>query len=76
VFDVQFDVGGELAVVTVGAQVVRTADLNLADGSEDALGAHFPVVGPIAATTRQSALIGGWLGEAQEFGQRRGARLV
>src|SRR6185369_79586 len=76
VFDIQFDISGELAVVTLRAQVVRTRDLRLADGGEDGFRAQSPVTGQFAATPRDGKLLGSCFGKMKQFGQRRCTRLV
>ena len=73
-FDVQFDVGGELAGVTVRTQVVGTRDFHRADGGEYGFGAQFPVVGRATAGARQGALVGGRNGELQPLSKTRGSR--
>ena len=58
VLDVQFDIRGELPGVTMWAQVVRPRDFHFTDYRQHGLSAEFPVSGPLAAITRDGALIG------------------
>ena len=55
--EVQFNVGGELAIMTVRAQVIRARHFYLAEHAQERLGAHLPVNGPLAARTRKNALV-------------------
>jgi hypothetical protein len=64
VYDVQFDVSGELPGVTVRAQIIRPRDFHRTDRRQHGLGAEFPVMGLMAAITRNGALLGGRRGEA------------
>ena len=73
VLDVQFDIGGKLAGVTVRAPVVGAGDFHRAHGGQHGLGAQLPVVSRSAAATRKRALLGGGGGETQEFAQGGGA---
>ena len=70
VFDVQFDVGGELAGMAVRAQVVGARYFHLAHRGQNRLGAQLPVVSLVAARTRDGSLVGGRNWELQQFGQR------
>jgi hypothetical protein len=76
VLDVQFDIRGELPGVTMWAQVVRPRDFHFTDYRQHGLSAEFPVSGPLAAITRDGALIGSRRCEAQKLAQRGCARLV
>ena len=76
VFDVQFDIGGELAGVAVRAQVVGARHFHLAHRRQNRFGAQFPVVSRVAARARQRPLFGGRSGELQQFGEGRGSGLM
>ncbi len=58
--DVEFSVGRKLAAVTVPAQVVGARYMHPAQGGENRLGAQFPVVSLVAATTGKAPLAGRW----------------
>jgi len=60
--DVQFDIGRELAVMAVRAQVVRPPYFRRAYGREDRLGAQLPIMRLVAASARHVPLVGsgGW----------------
>jgi hypothetical protein len=75
-FDVQFDISGELAGVTVRAQVVGSRDFHLTNCRQYEFGAEFPVIGLKAALARKGALLGCGFCEAQEFAQGCRAGLV
>jgi hypothetical protein len=76
ILNVQFDVGGELAVMTVGAQVVGTRHFRVAYGSQDRLGTQFLVASLVAASARNGPLAGrrGW--KPQQFCHGCCARLM
>src|SRR5260370_188648 len=76
ILNVQFDVGGELAVMTVGAQVVGTRHFRVAYGSQGRLGTPFLVASPVAASARNGPLAGrrGW--KPQQFCPGCGAPLL
>ena len=76
IFDVQFDIGGELAGMAVRAQVVGARYFRLAYDGQNRLGAQFAVLSLVSASTRDGPLLGGRDGELQQFGQRGGARIV
>jgi hypothetical protein len=57
IVNVQFDVGGKLARVTVGAQIIGTRYAHLTYGTENRLGSQFHVMRRMATTTRQAAPI-------------------
>ena len=59
VLDIQFSISGELASVTARAHKVGTRHLHLAQGGEDRLGAHLPIVSLFSARARKAPLIGG-----------------
>ena len=68
-FDVEFDISGELADVTVWAQVVGARDLDFTDSRQHELRAQFPVMSLMAAITRKNTLIGARFCEAQQLAQ-------
>jgi hypothetical protein len=74
--NVQFDIGRKLAGMAVGAQIVGARYFHPAHGSENPLGAQFPVVSWAAASTEHRALIGrrGW--KSHELGQGGGSSLM
>lgn len=76
VFDVQFDVSGELAGMAVRAQVVGARYFHLPYRRQHRLRAQLPVVGLVAAGTRQAPLVSRRGGKLQEFGQRCGSRVM
>ena len=53
VFDIQFDIGGELSAMAVRAQVVGTRDGDLAHGRQHRLGAQFLIASPMAASSKE-----------------------
>src|SRR5438876_6247198 len=71
VLDIQFSISGELASVTARAHKVGTRHLHLAQGGEDRLGAHLPIVSLFSARARKAPLIGGGYRELQQFAERR-----
>jgi hypothetical protein len=68
VVDVQFDIGWELADMALGAQVVGPRDSCQAHDGPHRLGAEFLVLGMVATTARQLALIGGRNFKLKQFG--------
>ena len=76
VFDVQFDIGGELAGMTVRAQVVGARYFHFPHRRQNRLGAQLPVVSLVAAGTRKAPLVGNRSWKLQEFGQRRCSGLM
>ena len=76
VLDVQFPISGKLAQVTVRTQVVRACEFGMADDGQNGFGAQPAVAGLLAASTKQSPLIGRRAGKPQQFGQSRGTGLV
>jgi hypothetical protein len=65
ILDIQFDIGWELADVTVRAQVVGPRYVHRAHRGEDWFGAQFPVVRLMAATTENAPLFDSRGGEPQ-----------
>jgi hypothetical protein len=57
VFDIEFDIGRKLALVTVLAQVVRTRYFHRTHRRQDRLGALFVVMCLVATTTRDGPLV-------------------
>src|SRR5208283_2129233 len=73
VFDVQFDIGGELTRLAVWTQVVRTQHFRPAHHGQQGLGTQLPIMSPVATSTRDGPLLGGRGRELQEFGQGGGS---
>jgi hypothetical protein len=57
IFDVQFDIHGKLAHVTLAAQVVGAGHAHRTDDGQDRFEADFLVLGVMAAWARQLTLI-------------------
>src|SRR5437660_156794 len=72
VFNVQFDIDGELPLLTVGAPIIGTRHFHRAHRGQHRLGAQLPVVRPLAARTRKGALVGRRGRELEQFGQGGG----
>jgi hypothetical protein len=70
--DVQFDIGGALADVTVRTPIVGTGDFHRPHGGQYRLGAQLPVVRRSAAATRNRPPPAGRGRETQEFAQSGG----
>src|ERR1019366_805394 len=73
ILDVQFDISGELAGVTVWAPVVGTGDFHRAYGGQHGLAAQPAVVGRLSTGTRPGPLVGGRNWELQQLAEARGA---
>lgn len=76
VFNVQFDIGGELSAVAVRAQVIRARNVGLAHGSEQRFGAQFLIDGRMAARARDAPLLGRRNGELQQLAERPGTGVM
>ena len=76
ILNVQLDVGGKLAIMTAGAQVVGTRHFRVAYGGKDWLSTQFLVASLVAASARNGPLTGwrGW--KLQQFREGCGARLM
>ena len=57
VLDIQFDIGGELALLAVRTQIVGPRYSDCAHHREDGLGPQFPVLGQLTTRARQPTLI-------------------
>jgi len=71
ILDVQFDIGGELADVTMRAQIIRPRHVYRAHRREDRLGPQFPVMRLPAASASHGAMVGVGRWKLEQFGQRR-----
>jgi hypothetical protein len=69
--DIQFDIGRELADVTVRAQVVGPRYVYWAHHREDRLDTQFPVTRLPAATAGHGVVVGVGRGKLEQFGQGR-----
>ena len=74
--DVQFDVGRELAVMTVRAQIPGTLHSHPTHYGEHRPGAQFPVLRLMTTSAGQLTLIRGWGLELQQFAQSAGSGLM
>ena len=70
---IQFDVDGELPVMTVGTQVVGARHSRLPYRSQERFGTQLLEAGLMAAGARNIPLVGRRDGKLQQFGQRCGA---
>jgi hypothetical protein len=68
-FDIQFDIGRKLAVVTLRAPVVRARDFHRSHHCQDRLGALFVVVCLVATRAREDPLVRSRGCESQQCGQ-------
>jgi hypothetical protein len=76
VFDIQFDIGGELSVVAAWAQIIGTRYGHLAHGGQNRLAPQFPKAGLLAARARDVPPFSGRRGELQQLAERKGSRLM
>jgi hypothetical protein len=76
VLDVEFPVSGELALVTTRTQIPRPRDLHRAQRGHHAPRAQFAVTRLVTAGTPKPALWFGWLAEAQQLAEGRGAGMM
>jgi hypothetical protein len=76
VFDIQFDIGGKLAAVTVRAQVVGRGDGGLAYRGQHWFGAQFQIAGGVATRASKAPLLGRWDRELQQLAERRGSGVM
>src|SRR5665213_1054745 len=76
VFDIEFAVHGELAVVTMRAKVPRAPQFHLAQGRENAPQAQSAIARQAAAPARDGPLFGVRLGELQQLREHRRSRPV
>jgi hypothetical protein len=74
--NIQFEIGWELAGMTMRAQIVGTRNLHLTHGRQHRLGPSFAIMSLLAARAGKSALFVGRAWEAQQFGQRGCARAM
>jgi hypothetical protein len=75
VFDIQFDIGGELSTMAVRAQIIWTRDGDFAHDAQHWFGAQFLIAGLMAARARDAPLLGR-NGELQQLAERCGAGVV
>jgi len=76
IFDVQFDIGRELAVVAVRAQVVGTRYFHRAHSGQNRLGAQLPVLSRLTTRTGNAPLLFRGNAELQQLCQRGGTGLM
>jgi hypothetical protein len=57
ILDIQFDISRELALMTVGAQIVWTPDSHRAYNRQNGLGTQFPVMGALATSAGDRPLL-------------------
>jgi hypothetical protein len=69
--DIQVQVGWELAVVAVWAEVVRAHQFDLAEHRENPSPAHLSIARFLTTLTGNQALVRTWLGVAQQLAERR-----
>jgi len=73
ILDIQVDIGGELSVVTVRAQVIGPRYVHRAHRGENRFVAQLPVVSLLSATTKNAPVFDSRGRELQQFTQGRGA---
>jgi hypothetical protein len=74
ILNIQFDIRWELAGVTVAAEVVGSRYLHLAHCREDRFGAQLPILGWMAAATRNAPVFARWCRKLQQLAENRRPR--
>jgi hypothetical protein len=76
VLDIQFLVGGELALVAIWTQIPGPPDFHRAQSGQQAARAQFAVTRLATAGTRKAALLFGWFAKVQQPGEGGGTGVM